>query len=336
MLCALLWASGGGRLDRRGVSPPSMCRGTRGRRNVGMIGGGERIVLTHGEARAEVTLLGAEIRSWRVGGAELMWSGDPAVWDGVAPVLFPVVGWTRGGIARVDGRTWPLGLHGFARSRVFSPQSVAPDEAVLVLRDDAATCGLWPFRFALRLRYRLSETALSVRIEVVNEGDRPMPYAAGLHPGFRWPLPGADGAAHAVHFDEPEEPSVPEIAPGGLFSDRRRPVPLDGRTLPLKPALFAREALCFLHARSRGLRLEAAPPGGASLRVRLEGLPHIVLWTRPDAPFLCIEGWSGWGDPEHFEGDLFQKPGMTVLAPGAMGLHGYDAQFTPGSRSIGS
>ena len=35
---------------------------------------------------------GAEMRQIVVNGENRLWSGDPAFWDGTAPVLFPVCG----------------------------------------------------------------------------------------------------------------------------------------------------------------------------------------------------------------------------------------------------
>jgi galactose mutarotase-like enzyme len=46
-----------------------------------------------------------------------------------------------------------------------------------------------------------------------------------------------------------------------------------------------------------------------------------ALWTRPGAPFLCLEAWTGHSDPEGFAGDLFEKPAMRALAPGARARH---------------
>jgi galactose mutarotase-like enzyme len=50
--------------------------------------------------------------------------------------------------------------------------------------------------------------------------------------------------------------------------------------------------------------------------MELENFPHIALWSRPGAPFLCLEAWSGHGDPEGFSGDIFAKPSMQRLNPG--------------------
>ena len=51
------------------------------------------------------------------------------------------------------------------------------------------------------------------------------------------------------------------------------------------------------------------------------GFDHAALWTRPGAPFLCLEAWTGYSDPEGFAGDLFQKPSMRVLQPGGRARH---------------
>jgi galactose mutarotase-like enzyme len=146
-----------------------------------------------------------------------------------------------------------------------------------------------------------------------------MPYAFGFHPGFLWPFAADAQDGHRVVFEKAEKAEVPVIAPGGLIGAASRPVPLDGRVLPLDPALFAGDALCFLDARSAGLRFEDAQGRGIAMRV--ENLPHLALWMRPGARYLCLEPWSGYGDPEGFEGDLFEKPGMTVLQPGQSSRH---------------
>ena len=131
---------------------------------------------------------------------------------------------------RHHGQSYPLGLHGFASARDFAVVEQAADFARLRLEADAATRALYPFDFRLDAIYRLEAEALVWRLEATNLGAEPMPYALGLHPGFRWPLAGS-GAPHAFIFDTAERPEVPVIAPGGLFSPERRAIPLDGRRL---------------------------------------------------------------------------------------------------------
>ncbi len=283
------------------------------------------VALTKGEARATIALVGAEARAWRVAGRDLLWPGDPAIWADVSPILYPVVGWTRDG-ARVGGRQYALGLHGFARFETFAVERRAPDFVRLVrlvLGDNERTSAVYPFAFALAVEYSLSGGALGMAIEVANPGGEPVPYACGLHPGFRWPLgeKGRDGAF--VRFEKPERREVPAIAPGGLIGKTMKPVPLAGRDLPLSDALFANDAVSFLDCRSRSLAFHDA--SGASMAMEFPGFAHAALWTRPGAPFLCLEAWTGYGDPDGFAGDLFDKPSMRVLAPGGRARH--EARF---------
>lgn len=268
---------------------------------------------------AEIALFGAELVSWRAGGVDLVWAKDANVWNQTAPILFPVVGWTRDACVRVCGNTYPLGLHGFAWKKRFEIAEQADDYLRLTLTEDAETREQYPFGFRLEVEFRLSAGALENALVVTNTGATPLPYACGVHPAFRWPLDGSS-AQHAILFDKDERPTVPIIAPGGLFSRRKRPVPLYDRRLPLSHALMTNEALCFLDARSRRLAFDNG--AGTRLVAELEDFPHIALWSLPPAPFLCIEAWTGHGDPEDFYGDLFEKPSMRILAPGGRARHG--------------
>lgn len=104
------------------------------------------------------------------------------------------------------------------------------------------------------------------------------------------------------------------LAPGGLVSPRRRPIPIRGAVLDVTDELFAHDALCFIDPASRSLKFVGA--SGAAIEMALGDFRHAALWTRPGAPFLCLEAWTGYSDPEGFEGDLFEKPAMRVLQPG--------------------
>ncbi len=284
------------------------------------------ITLTHGDARATIALIGAEARSWRIAERDLLWPGDPAIWSDISPILYPVVGWTRDG-ARVEGMQFALGLHGFARFEAFSVEVAGPNFARLTLTDNERTHAVYPFEFALVLEYRLSGEMLEVAIEVANPGVRPAPYACGLHPGFRWPLGAAGREGALVRFEKAERPEVPRIEPGGLVGKTMRPIPLQGRDLPLSDALFANDALCFLNLASRSLAFIDA--SGASITMEFPDFPHAALWTRPSAPFICLEAWTGYSDPDGFTGELSEKPGMRALEPGTRARHEARFVFRP-------
>lgn len=288
-----------------------------------------RFTLAAGKARAIIGSVGAEPLAWSVGGSELLWEPNPAVWPRTSPVLFPIVGRAAGGIIRVGGRAYDMPIHGFAPDSAFEPVEQEEDRLRLVLRDDANTRRRYPFAFSLTIDYQLEVNGtLSATFEVANRGDAAMPYALGLHPGFRWPFAGGARDGYAIEFDAEESPYVPLITPRGLFSSARRSAPLRGRRLALDDELMSREALCFLDARSSSVRFIALD--GSAIRVEVDDFPHFALWGRPPAPYLCIETWTGHGDPDGFMGELSEKPSMRQLAPGAVARHSLKLSFAKG------
>ena len=104
----------------------------------------ETVALAADGASATIALCGAEPLSWRVAGRELIWHGDPAHWPQRAPILFPVIGASAGGAVRVEGRSYPMPRHGFARDLPFGLVERRPDRARLRLRATPARCGIIP------------------------------------------------------------------------------------------------------------------------------------------------------------------------------------------------
>jgi galactose mutarotase-like enzyme len=282
------------------------------------------ITLRCGEARLDIAPRGAEPRRWQVAGQDLLWNADAAHWPQVSPVLFPVVGWCRDAEIRHEGRAYPMGVHGFAAQSDFTAEAQDGARASFRLQDSAASRRHFPFAFALRLTYRLRPRGFSARFTLANPGSEPLPYALGLHPGFLWDR---DAAGAALHFAAAERPEVPVIAPAGLFAAARRAIPLRGRVLPVTPALLAQEAVCFLDLASRSLRFDNGARGRISLR--LGDMPHLALWSPPGAPFLCLEAWTGHGDPVGFAGEIGDKPSMRRLPPGGVAHHLVSFGFRP-------
>lgn len=278
----------------------------------------DTIRLVAGDAAAQIALRGAEPMSWRIGGRELLWHGDPEHWAFRAPILFPVVGASAGGEVTVDGVSYPMPQHGFARRLAFEPIEQAPASVRLRLTDGAEARQHYPFAFRLDVVATLAADSLSLAFEVTNLDASPMPYGLGFHPAFPWPLDGAGRDGHRVVFEAEERREVPEIAAGGLLARRTRPVPLDGTILPLAPDLFT-EALVFLDAKSRSFAFEA--PSGGAIAMAMEAFPHLAVWSRATAPFLSLEAWTAHADWEGAQDDLAARASMIVLAPGETRHH---------------
>src|SRR5215208_5899613 len=90
-------------------------------------------------ARADVSVQGGELQAWYIGGQNLLWERDPQWWDQSAPILFPIVGWANQGRINVDGRSRPIGVHGFAAQSQFTMLERTDTSITLVLASDERT-----------------------------------------------------------------------------------------------------------------------------------------------------------------------------------------------------
>lgn len=267
------------------------------------------------ELTAEVDPQGAQLSVLRDrAGRDLLWSGDPSVWSGRAPLLFPIVGALAGGRYRLGSRTYHLPRHGFARNRRFEIVESTPASAMLRLRADAASLEVYPFHFELQIRIALDGPTLSLTSWVRNLSDEEMPASFGYHPALRWPLPfGESRSAHFIEFASDEPAPIRRLNADGLLTTALHPTPVSQRRLALVDALFQDDAVIFDRIRSRSLSYGADK--GPRIRVSFPDSPYLGLWTKPQADFICVEPWHGIADPIGFCADFRTKPGVFTLAP---------------------
>jgi galactose mutarotase-like enzyme len=274
------------------------------------------VSISSGGLSAQIDPHGAQLSSLKTANLnELLWNGDPAVWAGRAPLLFPIVGVLAGGVYRLGSKSYPLSRHGFARDKTFALQESSPSSAAFRLRGDESSYSMYPFQFELEVRYELSGATLSLTAAIRNLGETDMPASFGYHPALRWPLPfGPPRAAHFIEFETDEPAAVRRIDAAGLLTPERHATPVRNRRLELTDALFQQDVLIFDQVRSRSVTYGG--PRGPRLRIGLSDAPYLGVWTKPGAQFICIEPWYGITDPEGYSGDFMQKPGVRVLKGG--------------------
>ena len=266
---------------------------------------------------AAIDPLGAQLSLLRdASGQDLLWDGDPAFWTGRAPLLFPIVGTLAGGHYRLGTKQYALSRHGFARNCLFEVLEAAASTAAFRLRADDSTLALYPFHFELEVRFALQGALLSVNSTVRNPGAAVLPASFGFHPALRWPLPyGEPRAEHLITFSMDEPAPARRLNAQGLLAPQPEATPVHDRQLLLRDDLFRTDALIFDQLRSRELRYGAA--AGPQLRIAFSNTPFLGVWTRPGAPFICIEPWHGLSDPEGFTGEFGTKPGLFLVPPGS-------------------
>ncbi len=266
---------------------------------------------------AAVDPVGAQLSVLRdSAGRDLLWDGDPAVWTGRAPILFPIVGELAGGRYRLGASTYPLSRHGFARRKPFQIVDRTASSATFRLSADAASLEVYPFEFELDIRFEIEGPTLTLAASIRNGGSDNLPASFGFHPALRWPLPfDRARAAHFIEFAADEPASIRRLDSSGLLSPQHHPTPISGRRLALDDALFREDALILDAVRSAHLTYGA--DAGPKIRISFPDTPYLGIWTKPGAQFICIEPWHGIADPQGYAGDFTAKPGVFEVPPGA-------------------
>lgn len=276
------------------------------------------IILSNASLTAAVRPLGGELTSLQdQTGTEYIWQGDPAFWSGQNPILFPIVGSLKDGKTDVGGRTFEMGRHGFARQSTFTPVDQGPDYAVLELRESPETLARFPFPFVLQVRHQLLADGFSTTFAVENPGEAPLPFCVGAHTAIRCPLfEGERFEDYELVFDQPEDANTLLLTPQGLLRSGETEPMLHGGTVTLDYTAFQRlDTLIFQGLRSKTVRLQNRETGrGVSLD--FQDFPMIAFWTKPGAPFLCMEPWQGCAAYESESGRFQDKPHVLTLAPG--------------------
>ena len=270
-------------------------------------------------AEAEISTLGAELVSFRRTDTDTqyMWSGDAAYWTGRSPVLFPIIGAARGGEIRVDGKSYKIGNHGFARRSEFTLAEASDSRAVFRLTCSDTTLASYPFKFNLVLTYTLNGNTLEIGYQVENTDDREIFFQLGTHPAFNCPIDGGAFSDYELEFAEEETLERLFLNDDGLvIAGKSTTVLQEGRILPLSHEMFLEGALVFRNVNSRRVTLRSSA-SDKSVAVSFNNFPDLGIWQPKNAPFVCIEPWHGIADGAAFEGELRDKEAVITLAPEA-------------------
>ena len=261
--------------------------------------------------KVQVSSYGAEMVSLvdKTRNRELMWSGDPAYWGRVSPVLFPLVGNYRNKEITYDGHVYQSGQHGFARDMEFVLVSKMDDELWFTLQDNEESLKHYPFHFSLLIGYRISGRNVRVMWNVMNRDRRMIYFSIGGHPAFVSPVDGA-----ALEFDVHGTITANVLDENGLVSNETKDFELDDSRLALTHEMFDGDALIFEKQIQQVTLLDEE---GADVLTMSFDAPLLGVWTpaKRDAPFICIEPWYGRTDRADFEGDLTNREWGNSLKP---------------------
>jgi len=244
---------------------------------------------------------GGIVTRWRIRGEEIFYLDgdrfqhpDLSVRGGI-PILFPLCGNLPDNAYTVEGQSYRIKQHGFARElpwQVTAQQSDPHPALTVELSSNDQTREVYPFDFHLVFTYHLEGNRLRIQQRYSNASSLPMPFSAGFHPYFHildksqldWEIP-------ATEFQDPRQNTRHPFS--GQFDFSQEEIDVTFRLLSRQTASVV--------DRSKGLRLtlDSSP-----------AFSTLVFWTVKDKDFYCLEPWTA---PRNA---LNSGDALLTLAPG--------------------
>ena len=265
-------------------------------------------ILKSNKLIAKINHKGAELQSLKnEDEKEFIWNGNPEFWGKHSPILFPIVGTLKNNEYYYNEKKYSLNRHGFARDMDFELIAISDSKALFSLVNNANTLHVYPFEFELLLSYELTDNSLIINFKVINKNRFSMPFSIGAHPAFA--LAG-QFENYSLDFEFSEELIRFELE-NDLLSNVTNSIPQNGNNVALHYDLFEKDALVFKKIKSKKITLlEKEKP---FLRVRFDDFPSLGIWTKPKAPFICIEPWLGYADTTTNSGNIMEKEGIKII-----------------------
>lgn len=245
--------------------------------------------LQNRHAKITVNDFGAELSSVVIDGKERLWQNSDGTWNEHAPLLFPVCGHFG---CTVDGKTYPMPPHGFAKEFPFVAEKQTKFRLVFTLVSSPKTEKYYPYHFSYSVEYRLRGRKLTILHTVKNLAETPLYFACGGHESYlldgsvsdyKLVFPLSETFVHRPHNEE------------GYLTGARETLGV-GNELILPDNYLSGGATVILEKlRSRKVSL-LKTSGEKCADISFSGFENLLLWRPDKAKMVCIEPWSNLPD----------------------------------------
>lgn len=244
---------------------------------------------------------------------QYLYQGNTPFWGGKNPGLFPIIGSTFCGSYEIDETTYTMKNHGLIRYAQLSCIAHTDTSITFEICDNEETRAQYPFSFCYRVTYLLTNNKVDITYDIMNTGDRDMPFSFGLHPSFLTPIHENEcfedyrlqfsnkETMQQLHYDAYKEKPV-------IYED------IQIQDIPLTYDWILKEGtVIYKHCKSAYVTLLGPK---SYVKLSIAGYPYLAFWTpAKGAPFLCIEPWYGHDDFTDVKEDFYHREGTLILSP---------------------
>ena len=262
---------------------------------------------------------GAEIRSLinKQTGQEYIWQIDTSVWGSSSPILFPSIGVVKENKIIYNDTQYAMPKHGIVRnndSMTFAQNSKS--QCLFKLQSSENTLKQYPFKFSFTVDFKLVSNQLVTTYHIVNYDTNAMKFICGGHTAYKCSLDkGVTLSDYVIEFPKKITLESLTLGASGLLTSKKRKLVTNENYISLSNTLFNADALIFPDIEFDWVRLRKKNESKGII-VRFSGYPHLALWSKPFADYVCIEPWLGLPDKENESVNLNNKSTYKTLAPG--------------------
>ena len=262
---------------------------------------------------------GAELVSVKVDGIEKMHDGQ-SFWNRHSPVLFPIVGKLKDGKTKINGNEYEMGQHGFARDMKFEKIG----ENSYVLKSNEETLKKFPFKFEFYVSYTTDKNKVTTNYKVVNKSDELMIFGLGGHPAFACEY---SSGKYRLEFEDIEDEVEIYQLENGLVKTKSENVKkfIKENRIFLDRKTFDNDAIIMKKLKSEKVYLKTETK--TVLSFSFENFPYLAIWSKPGAPFICIEPWFNTADKVDSNGIFEEKDDLIELKPNQKFETKYSVEF---------
>lgn len=269
----------------------------------------------------QINEMGAAIWSIKTAdGTEYLWQGDPKYWDEKSLNLFPQIGLCTNGVYTLHGKTYEMPAHGFVCSTMLKVAEQTENSLTLYCEDTEETRKAYPFSFRYAITYTVEGSSIYVKYTVENHSDEEMYFAIGGHPGFNLPLEeGRKYEDYRLQFPAGSTAKQTWCTPVDcIMLDEITDYQFENDAIPLSHELFAERVLILVDMPKEVTLL--AEGGTREVTVRYPDMKYLGVWKAlgTDAPYVCIEPWTGVPARQNIVEDYELNPDSVHLAAGAV------------------
>lgn len=281
-----------------------------------------KYTLSNNKISISVKQYGAELSSLKSEDSkiEYLWQGNPDVWYGQSPILFPIVGTLLNNKCRIDGKEYEMFRHGIARKRDFELKEQSKNHITLTQKWNDETLQRYPYKYIFDIEYKLDEKKLTVTHTVKNADNKTMYFSIGAHPGFNCKI------SDRLSFAEPETLVCEKIDKDSILDGKYYPTLSNEKDIVITENIFDGDALILSGMKSDTVYLKS-DFRTQYIKFNFGKAPVLGIWAKPGAEYVCIEPWYGINDSREVKNDFSEKRLIQKLEPGEEFIFPWSAEI---------